>query len=58
MAPLLYCERGGAGAAGVAGSSAFFSVSSRPPEVGGASGAPLCDIGAVVPGRIEVGLRS
>ena len=43
MAPLLYCERGTCGPAGAwfcCCSSAFFSESRMPPEVGGAIGAP------------------
>src|SRR3954453_24102192 len=65
IATLLYCERGACGPDGAAGwpccSSAFFSVSSTPAEVGGAIGAAPpagwdC-VARAVP-RIELGLRS
>src|ERR1700740_3020237 len=62
MATLFYCERGACGPDGAGWfcccSSDFFSESSRPPLVGGATGvAPFagCDC---VAGMIELGLRS
>src|SRR5258705_4128173 len=59
IATLLYCERGACGPDGACCSSTFLSVSSTPPEVGGAIGvAPAgwdCVAGAP---RIEAGLRS
>src|SRR3954465_8336378 len=59
IATLLYCERGACGPAGACCSSTFLSVSSTPPEVGGAIGAapPGWDAVAGAP-RIEAGLRS
>src|SRR6185312_8705586 len=60
MATLLYCDCGACGAAGACFCccSAFFSVSSTPPDVGGVTGvAPpgwVCDAGVCVP-MIEVG---
>src|SRR5215475_12959949 len=62
MATLLYCERGACGPAGACFccSSAFFSVSSTPPEVGGATGvAPpgwVCEAGDCVL-MIDEGVR-
>src|SRR5690242_21955767 len=62
MPTLLYCERGACGAAGAlfCCSSAFFSVSRTPPDVGGAIGAAppgcVCDAGVWLP-IIEVGWR-
>jgi hypothetical protein len=38
IATLLYCERGACGPGGACCSSTFLSVSSTPPEVGGATG--------------------
>src|SRR2546423_10526123 len=59
IATLLYCERGACGPDWPCCSSTFLSVSSTPPEVGGATGVapPGWDCVAGVP-RIEAGLRS
>src|SRR3954463_4639625 len=60
MATLLYCDRGACGPDGACCSSTFLSVSSTPPEVGGAIGVglPGCDCVAGALPRIEDGLRS
>src|SRR6185369_11096266 len=60
MATLLYCERGACGPDGACCSSTFLSVSSTPPDVGGAIGVapPGCVWVAGVLPRIEAGLRS
>src|SRR3954454_9637875 len=64
IATLLYCERGACGPDGAAGglccSSAFFSESRRPPEVGGVIGEapPCCDCVAGAVPSIELGMGS
>jgi len=60
IATLLYCERGACGPDGACCSSTFLSVSSTPPEVGGATRRRAAPAGTCVAGapRIEAGLRS